>query len=287
MTAMTLSKSARAAIAQDILNAKNGVPTSQTFPDSLTDFCRKQAPSLLLDPESLQHSTRPLKHPCELSVVRQGSIEQALDLRAQGQLNVGILVFCSARRPGGGWLSGANAQEETISLCSTWALGAHHPKFHEIEHQDCTYSNAILTLHGHILSSQPGQYLPTPEPATFIGFAAPNLKALEESGVNIQKLDFRKRCLHLLTERCSLALDAFEQAQCDSVVLGPIGCGVFRNDPEIVAQAWVDALASKQRGFSHIDFALSDQPNPAIAQAFESIPDQFERTRPHSRLPRR
>lgn len=287
MTAMTLSKAARAAIAQDILNAKNGAPTSASFPDLFAKHCENQAPSMLLDPKSLHHSNRLTKHRCELNVVRQGSIEHALDLRAQGHQKVGVLVFCSARRPGGGWLSGASAQEESISLCSTWALGAHNPQFHDIDHRDFTYSDAILILHGHILSRQPGQYLPTPEAAAFIGFAAPNLKAFEESGVNIQTDDFRKRCLHIMRERCSLSLDAFEQSQCDAIVLGPIGCGVFRNDPGIVAQAWLEALALKKRGFSQVGFALSEQPSPAIAQAFEAIPDLFDRNRSISPIPRR
>jgi len=59
---------------------------------------------------------------------------------------------------------------------------------------------------------------------------------------------------------------------CDSLVLGAWGCGVFRNDPEMVAHLFREALVSERlRGcFRAIRFSVLDKPDGSTIVAFES-----------------
>ena len=40
------------------------------------------------------------------------------------------------------------------------------------------------------------------------------------------------------------------------LVLGAFGCGVFKNDPRIVAEAWFDALEKYKSFFDFVEFAV-------------------------------
>ena len=111
-----------------------------------------------------------------------GAVQRALALREEGVSKVGILVFCSAKRAGGGWLSGAFAQEEAIAMSSTWGLDCFCPCFHQARHLDYFYGDAVVGLDGFLLAREPGLWLPQPEAVFFVGFAAPNMKALREAG---------------------------------------------------------------------------------------------------------
>ena len=42
----------------------------------------------------------------------------------------------------------------------------------------------------------------------------------------------------------------------DAIVLGAFGCGVFANDPNVVAKAYKDALPDYKRYFRFIEFAV-------------------------------
>ena len=44
------------------------------------------------------------------------------------------------------------------------------------------------------------------------------------------------------------------------LVLGAWGCGVFRNDPAVVAEAFAGQLARAQGHFDQVVFAVLDQP---------------------------
>ena len=57
-----------------------------------------------------------------------------------------------------------------------------------------------------------------------------------------------KRAIHMLT--CAAAKKA------DILVLGAFGCGAFRNDPNVVAEAYKTALGVFPKVFEKIEFAV-------------------------------
>ena len=45
------------------------------------------------------------------------------------------------------------------------------------------------------------------------------------------------------------------------LILGAFGCGAFRNDPNVVAKAYKDALEEYKKSFFLIDFAIYTRPD--------------------------
>ena len=75
--------------------------------------------------------------------------------------------------------------------------------------------------------------------------------------------------LHLRRAKHILHIAAVNDA--DALVLGAFGCGAFRNDPQVVAKAYADALSAYQEYFRYIEFAVYCQPEEtANYDAFNS-----------------
>ncbi len=53
-----------------------------------------------------------------------------------------------------------------------------------------------------------------------------------------------------------------------TLVLGAWGCGVFRNDPAVVAAVFADALGRAEGRFDHVVFAVLDRHRGATHTAF-------------------
>jgi uncharacterized protein (TIGR02452 family) len=274
-----MDKQSLARWAQGLVDAREGA-APQDMPDASTLACwDAQQPKLA---RSSPASSGAFHGVC--SVHLDGTIERALALKSEGFDNVGVLVFCSAKRVGGGWRSGAFAQEEAVASCSTWGLDCFAPEFHQAPHADFFYSDQVLTLSGSILASSPGVWIDPPEPVFFAGFAAPNMKALRESGEAPSSREQSARTLEALTKRCKKTLGAFAEAGCSAVVLGAIGCGVFEIDPDLAAHAWSEALKTHGGSFAWVDFALSRQPSREIEKAFALLTRPAEALKSAPRL---
>jgi len=178
----------------------------------------------------------------------------------------GVLNFASARNPGGGFTTGAEAQEESLARSSGIypCLSKYFDAFfmpnrrassglytHDLIHSPAV--PVIRDAHG-ILLDEP--YL-----VDFVTAAAPNCGVLESRGDAKQAA---RRCREALHERISRVLQTFASNGCVDLVLGAWGCGVFRNDPATVAQLFNEALA-KLGCFRRVIFAVLD---PSMAQTF-------------------
>lgn len=247
--------------AQSIVDASRGLHSS--LPELVQDACRTYARKRARMGTSLRAPHGPLAGLS--SVVAQGSLEASEGNR------VGVLVFCSATRPGGGWLTGATAQEESISRASTWALSCAHPEFHtERSNNGYFYKNAILAVDGMVFERN-NTPLAKPAPVHFVGMCAPNARAMKDHGMHPQTTAMRQRIVEALVCRMRLALQAFGDARCTTVVLGAVGCGVFQVQPEDCVKAWKAALALDGAPFERIVFALGPAPSFDIQQAFSGL----------------
>ena len=146
-----MNRTALASKAQALLNASQGLGGGLS--EEVQDACRTYAQRRARMVTELRAAQGPFTGTA--SVQAQGSLECMEEGR------VGVLVFCSATRPGGGWLTGATAQEESISRASTWALSCAHPEFHtDRSTNNYFYKDAILAVDGMVFernNTPPGQ----------------------------------------------------------------------------------------------------------------------------------
>ncbi|MEU4117544.1 TIGR02452 family protein [Kitasatospora sp. NPDC028055] len=201
-----------------------------------------------------------------VEVTAEGSVEAARRLVAAGP--VGVLNFASARNPGGGYLRGARAQEEDLcrsALLYSCLLEA--PDYYEAHRAstDLRYSHRVVVSPGvPVVRDGRGGLLARPYPVTFLTSPAPNAGQLERrsAGTDVRGV---------LAERAVRVLAAAARHEIRALVLGAWGCGVFRNDPAQVAEAFEGALARYGGAFERVVFAVWDRaPVSANRAAFEA-----------------
>lgn len=174
---------------------------------------------------------------------------------------VGVLIFGSATRPGGGWRNGATAQEEDISLNSTWGIQAENAPTGFYKEQKGLGADAILMTDGFWLRDEYDQALLSPLAVSFASIAAPNKRIPDITNLKENML------IDILALRLKTLLNQWHDDKCETVILGAIGCGVFLWEPYSSALAFKKAiLASRYEG--KISFAFID---PKIHEVFENV----------------
>lgn len=179
--------------------------------------------------------------------------------------NPAALVFASAKNPGGGFLTGAQAQEESIARASAlYPCLTSVPEFYEYhrEQRDLLYSDRVIySPRVPVFRDDRGELLDEAYEVSFLTSAAPNKGAL----LSNQPHDADK-VAPTLVARARRVIAVARACGERNLVLGAWGCGVFRNDSTVVADAFAGALAGTKECFDKVVFAVPDQANRA---AFE------------------
>lgn len=158
------------------------------------------------------------------------------------------LVMANAFNPGGGYLNGAGAQEESVARRTNLHRGLTVIKyplpkfggmyckdlfvFRDKEYNDCKFieeykCDAVLVA----------------------AFSRP---PLTPDGLMVDKFaNETRRKIDSMFEECL-------SQGCHNLVLGALGCGAFRNPPAQVAQIFNDALSHYRYKFDNIIFAIID-----------------------------
>lgn len=198
--------------------------------------------------------------PATVEVVNQTTLACISRVLNETNGSVAALNFASARNPGGGFLGGSLAQEE--SLASSSALYASllcAPQFYETHRASSSllYSDSMIVSPGcPVFRRDDGSLMHEPELVTFITCAAPNAGAVEKNQPG--DLALVPDVLRARSERV-LAVAALQD--CATLVLGAWGCGVFRNDPAVVAGTFRSHLYGDAAWASHFErivFAVLD-----------------------------
>ncbi|MCD7445133.1 TIGR02452 family protein [Streptomyces lincolnensis] len=215
-----------------------------------------------------------------IEVTGESSLEAARRLAGP----VAVLNFSSARNPGGGYLNGAQAQEE--ALCRASALyacliGVREFYDHHRAHRDPFYTDRVIHSPAvPVFRDDRGGLLDEPYTAGFLTAAAPN------AGVVRRTAPERERELpRALAVRAERVLEVAAAHGYRRLVLGAWGCGVFQNDPAQVAGAFRDLLGPGGRfagAFEHVVFGVLDRTRGAVVreafvQAFPSPECQLQR----------
>jgi uncharacterized protein (TIGR02452 family) len=191
-----------------------------------------------------------------IEVKNQTTLVAAKRLVDQG-LRVAALNFASATHPGGGFLSGARAQEESLARSSgLYACLSGNPMyvFHEAQ-RDAAYTDySIYSPDVPVIRTDDGALLDEPWPCSFITSAA-----VQANG--FKKYDPKRlsEIPGLMRQRIAKVLAVAVKHQHGTLVLGAWGCGAFGNDPNLIADLFHSALHGPFSGvFSQIVFAIID-----------------------------
>lgn len=204
----------------------------------------------------------------DFEVVNDTTLAAARNLVADGFKPV-ALNFASARNPGGGFLNGARAQEE--SLCRASALYAcingNAMYRHHAPMPGGFYTNyAIYSPVVPVFKDDDGHRLDEPYLCAFVTSPAVNAGVYAKE----HKPGRRDVVRDEMVARIEKVLTVMAGHGHDAAVLGAWGCGVFRNDPEMIAELFANALRTRFAGvFAKVVFAVLDTGDGETIRPFE------------------
>lgn len=185
-------------------------------------------------------------------------------LAAQGK-DVAVLNFASARNQGGGFLSGAIAQEEDLCRCSgLYACIKIKPMFYNenILCESNFYTDGMIySPKVPFFRDQYNLFLDDPFTLSVITAPAPNVRAMSAETTEHEAFDEVMKGIFF--NRAIKILQIAEAHGHDTLVLGAWGCGAFGNDAKMVASAFMEALATVP-AFEHVCFAVYDTREPPV-----------------------
>jgi uncharacterized protein (TIGR02452 family) len=191
-------------------------------------------------------------------ITGETTLAAARRLLAEGE-NPAALIFASAKNPGGGFLNGAQAQEEACSrasalyACQTTAKC--RPLYAINRGVSCLYTdNMIYSPAVPVFRDDHDKFA---ELALVSFITAPCVNA----GVERKRGTSEAVIQQTMQQRIARLLTIAAAEGHTSVVLGAWGCGVFGNHPSDVARAFMEELAAKplNSAFKLVVFAIPDE----------------------------
>src|SRR5262245_49860111 len=192
----------------------------------------------------------------QFEVVNETTLSAARRLLAAGHRPV-ALNFASGRHPGGGYRTGARAQEEPLARCSGLVpciLGNPMYDLHSRLGGGMYTSSAIYSPGVPVFRTDDGELLDEPYRCAMITAPAVNAKVVLE-----RDRTARPAIRAAMEERVHRVLAIAAAHGHDAAVLGAWGCGAFGGDTEEVAGLFRQALDGPARGvFDRVVFAVTD-----------------------------
>jgi uncharacterized protein (TIGR02452 family) len=230
--------------------------------DSLT---AAQQGTVLYTPISIDEligSLLPSKnHSTSFEVINTTTFTAARQLIDQGYRDPLCLNFASAKNPGGGFIGGSQAQEECLARASGLYPCLQKQMSYYNANRHCgtaLYTNHIIySPQVPIFRDDQDELLLQPALTSIITSPAVNKGAVEQN--EPQNIDRLKTTMQ---HRIHSVLAIARQHGHRSLVLGAWGCGVFKNDPQDIAQWFYAALTVNplfSGAFERVVFAVFDR----------------------------
>ena len=181
-------------------------------------------------------------------------------VEAESVADLVLLNFASARHPGGGFITGAKAQEEDLCRCS-----ALYPcLMTQREYYDANRNDESTLYTDHLIYSPNVPWFRArsrDQPDTLFLASVITSPAPNAAVVLSREPDAQPVIEATLRRRAGLVLAVAADNGHRTVLLGAWGCGVFGNEPALVADAFGNWLESDRfaGAFDRIVFAIFDR----------------------------
>jgi uncharacterized protein (TIGR02452 family) len=238
---ITIQQEVETAIRNAKLYSPNGLPA-----------IKQEAVSRINDSQGVQSI---------IEVTDESTLAAARRLVVQeGLQNTLCLNFASAKNPGGGFLGGSQAQEESLDRSS-----ALYPCISQMDEmytynrnlKTCFYSDyMIYSPRVPVFRSDDCALLKNPHLVSILTAPAVNAGVVREREPQQVKM-----IEPVMLERIRYILSVAAKHGERAIILGAYGCGVFRNNPSDVAKMFKRVLIDEdyQTLFDHIVFAILDK----------------------------
>ncbi len=180
--------------------------------------------------------------------------------------------FANAHYPGGGFLSGANAQEEALCRESTLykSLSSSDAKemydYNHTHNKHCYSDYMIISPNVCVFRDIKDNFLDEPFTTSVITVPAPNLNGAAKN-VPQEKID------EIMKNRLRKMFAVAVHYGYENLILGAWGCGAFGNNPHTVAKYFHELLFKEdfRYFFDKIIFAIYDKGEKKNYHAFNEI----------------
>lgn len=194
---------------------------------------------------------------CSVRVDNCSTVRAILNAIQEGQEKIGVLNFASAKNPGGGFINGAMAQEESLAASSgLYETLTAHWEYYETNRNTTSMiytDGAIYSPNVVFFRDERFQLLERPVLASVLTLPAVNYGQVLLKG---EDSELAKKKMRARMER---SLQIFKKEGAENLILGAYGCGVFRNEPKEIAKWWKELLNEGYASdFKSICFAILD-----------------------------
>jgi len=210
-------------------------------------------------------------------VINTITLEAAKGLIEAGKKNPFVLNFASARNPGGGFLNGSGAQEESLSRKS--GLYACISQINEYYRENKLSNTALYTDYMiysprvPVFRDKEDQLIDSPFYVSIL--TAP---AVNRSAVKSNEPENLPEVKPVMDRRINRVLKVAEDNNHVSLVLGAWGCGVFGNSPKEISELFNKNLSgdsAQSFGFQDVVFAVLDR--STTRKTFKTFQKALER----------
>jgi uncharacterized protein (TIGR02452 family) len=212
---------------------------------------------------SIINDLSPSEIQSEITVIRATTLEALYQISGK----TGILNFASAKNPGGGFLNGAQAQEETLARSSgLYSCLITQENFYENnkrERKGIYLDNMIVSPGVPFFRSDNGSFLKEPRFVDVISMPAVNATIVKQTTKNSNEA-----IINTMRLRIKAIIAIAIHLKLENIILGAWGCGVFGNDPWDISRIFREVLNDPLfiNRIPKIIFAI---PNHAMKNIFE------------------
>lgn len=201
-------------------------------------------------------------------VVKDTSVQTILNLREDDpNCRLCVLNFASAKNPGGGFLSGSQAQEESLARATGLYSCIKDSPMYKANMEDnnyCLYQDYIIySPDVPVFRDSDDELLEGVETVSIISVPAVNTGEALRQQVPVEVIGDTM----LARMDKMFAVLALHDIQC--VILGAWGCGVFGGDINVVAENFYTLLTGKYKGvFENVVFSVINKEDHRVLSSY-------------------